>query len=81
MFTMYLQYQASEKCANKRPTILFYSLCTLYVLSVASFAMFTVFEVRILFMTMTTFFQAFSLSGLMLRCLGHPNPPLLSLQP
>ena len=32
---MYLQYQFSTKCADKRANIIFYSHCTLYVLSTA----------------------------------------------
>ena len=34
IFATYLQYQISVKSVNKRPTIIFCSLCILYVLSV-----------------------------------------------
>lgn len=34
IFFMHLQYQGSKKCVDKKPTTIFYSVCTLYVLSV-----------------------------------------------
>ena len=37
MFAMYLQYEGSKKPTDKRTTIVFYSLCTLYALSSAVF--------------------------------------------
>lgn len=39
IFAIYLRHQASKKCADNRLSIIFCSLCTLYVLSVAVFAM------------------------------------------
>ena len=38
IFLIYLQYTASPKNASKRNNILFYALCFLYVLSMASIA-------------------------------------------
>lgn len=37
MFAMYLQYEGTKKPLDKRTTIVFYSLCTLYALSTAIF--------------------------------------------
>ena len=39
IFLIYFQYNASPKNASKRNNILFYALCSLYVLSMASIAL------------------------------------------